>query len=361
MLQMVAYGVQLSDLAVSPPDVDDPGKIQPTVIDTIPSINLHDLTYSNHVDTNSKITDSQVDALLDDISLVMARQDVVSDVACCVVLGRTQPGQTFGSPGDGRDIITSSGEMSLVLNNSSGRIKVVDLITWCGSNGSNIIGCGATPGNGIALVRISGVASEGKLWAHEFGHNTGLFHAASGGFIMSPSISASNTRLSTNDCNRYHFPLSQAQAPTTTTGICEDDDGDVIVSSYDNCPDVANNGQQDADNDGVGDACDNCTALPNPDQANCDSDATGDACDPEIILPDPAENVLFFTEVQFGWDPISARKRIYRGVQSGVWSDNEELIGTLNAGDIFDDGDTPASGEFFTYDVRPFNSCGEGF
>ena len=140
MLQMVAYGVQLSDLAVSPPDVDDPGKIQPTVIDTIPSINLHDLTYSNHVDTNSKITDSQVDALLDDISLVMARQDVVSDVACCVVLGRTQPGQTFGSPGDGRDIITSSGEMSLVLNNSSGRIKVVDLITWCGSNGSNIIG-----------------------------------------------------------------------------------------------------------------------------------------------------------------------------------------------------------------------------
>ncbi len=91
-----------------------------------------------------------------------------------------------------------------------------------------------------------------------------------------------------------------------TGGECkassDDPDSDGVGNPCDNCPDVANSGQQDADRDGkgdvcdncplvasadmtdsdrdgVGDVCDNCKAVPNPDQADADHDGKGDACD----------------------------------------------------------------------------------
>ncbi|MFH1724442.1 MAG: LamG-like jellyroll fold domain-containing protein, partial [Elusimicrobiota bacterium] len=68
-----------------------------------------------------------------------------------------------------------------------------------------------------------------------------------------------------------------------------DTDGDGVI--WDNCPDVANPGQEDGDSDGVGDACDNCPADHNPDQADADSDGLANACDncPAHHNPDQAD------------------------------------------------------------------------
>jgi hypothetical protein len=72
-----------------------------------------------------------------------------------------------------------------------------------------------------------------------------------------------------------------------------DTDGDGVQDANDNCPSVANAGQQDTDGDGVGDACnqavdpdgdeyanalDNCPNVAKPNQLDTDGDGVGNAC-----------------------------------------------------------------------------------
>ncbi len=72
-----------------------------------------------------------------------------------------------------------------------------------------------------------------------------------------------------------------------------DADGDGVPDTSDNCPAVANAGQDDLDGDGLGNACDpdddgdgvedgpdNCPVVANAGQTDGDADGIGDACDP---------------------------------------------------------------------------------
>jgi hypothetical protein len=76
------------------------------------------------------------------------------------------------------------------------------------------------------------------------------------------------------------------QNDLTTSGLRDaaqangvDTDGDGVFDGADNCPTVANPGQEDNDADGKGNVCDNCYLMPNADQADGDQDTVGDACD----------------------------------------------------------------------------------
>jgi len=319
-------------------------------------------TYANHIDTNSPIDDARVDALLADVNLVIGRDDA-SDVACCTVLTRSGVGQVFGSNGDGLDVITTSGEISAVLNNSTARVKIVDSIQYCGGPGSNIIGCAPVGGDGMAVVRLTSLFTEGVVWAHEFGHNVGLGHNPSAGFVMSAALGNGSRRLTSGDCFRYHNPASGAHITPTAIGECHDIDNDNIVSSIDNCPFVSNPSQANSDTDSVGDSCDNCPTLENPDQADCDVDLIGDACDPSSDPPPAFAPIVFSSPVRIGWPVATVQKNVYRGsFDSQPFTLNDVLVATPAPFFQFYDTVTvptqPNAGLYYL--VTGENRCGEG-
>ena len=98
------------------------------------------------------------------------------------------------------------------------------------------------------------------------------------------------------------FPDTTIFLHFAPTGLVVDTDSDGIPDDVDNCPLIANAGQEDADGDGIGDVCDDCTdvdgdgygdpgflantcmedncpSISNPGQEDADGDGIGDVCD----------------------------------------------------------------------------------
>ncbi len=80
-------------------------------------------------------------------------------------------------------------------------------------------------------------------------------------------------------------PCPDGSMRNPDTGLCQsnnpdaNDDGDIHLNGFDNCPNDINDDQADGDGDGVGDACDNCLAAANSDQTDADGNMIGDACE----------------------------------------------------------------------------------
>ncbi len=219
---------------------------------------VHDagLTYANHVNVTNPMTDARLDDLLGLANRRAGSGDFAGDVACCALVSRSGTAQSFGSSSDGLDIIDTGTELTTVLNHSVARFKVVRQINYCGSPGTNIIGCAWRPGNGGAMVRMGGLGSKAVLWFHEYGHNASLPHASNSRHLMYGIDYGTNDGLSQGECDTFHSPSNSAGMSVQQVGTCSDNDGDVVQDASDNCPGVANYDQADGDGDGIGDACD---------------------------------------------------------------------------------------------------------
>jgi hypothetical protein len=236
------------------------------------------------------MSDTRLDTVLTESSLRAGRADYVGDVACCITVSRLGPGGTFGTSGDGLDLIDDSTELGAVLGDGVSRVKVVRAINFCGSPGTNIVGCAWTPGHGMAVVRMSSVGNEAILWIHEYGHNTGLGHTSNPDHLMHGSINGGNRGLTATQCDRYHSPNASAAAILTVTGACTDADLDEVQDGIDNCPAAANTSQVDSDGDGSGDPCDRCPGLDDQGIGDLDGDGRGDPCDNCIDVINPGQS-----------------------------------------------------------------------
>jgi hypothetical protein len=180
----------------------------------------HRLDYANHVDHNDPMTDGRLDQVLADGALRAAYANFAEDVACCVNFVRKGTAQTFGSPGDGLDVIDDINEQLAVEAVNAVRFKVVRIINFCGMPGMNFIGCAGVGGATATVVRRTDLATEGILWVHEYGHNVGLVHHGDGRYIMNGTNTGSNNALDANDCDTYHNPNVFSFADMIETGPC---------------------------------------------------------------------------------------------------------------------------------------------
>ncbi len=84
--------------------------------------------------------------------------------------GNTVRTGTFGTAGDGLDVITTSAQLNSVFA-AAGQVKVVTSMFGVCNAAGGVLGCGRS---GASLIITTGAAAD--VWIHEWGHVRGLGH-----------------------------------------------------------------------------------------------------------------------------------------------------------------------------------------
>lgn len=221
-----------------------------SVASAAPQVDLHDLDWYVHVDLVDPAVGRDLaywqgvidDALVTSNRLVEGQQGP-GDQPCCSRLAASTPLTTFGTPGDGLDVIDSDAEQSLLagIGGSGSRAFLVDSTSWCSGPSPGSIGCAIRP------ACSSNASDDPDLWmyvtvdafdqgtlssviAHERGHNACLQHVADapcqlmGATVFTPGLGAC---LSASECNSYRTART-----VQASGIdcsCHDDSAGILA------------------------------------------------------------------------------------------------------------------------------------
>jgi len=222
----------------------------PGVAASAPAVDLHSLTWYVHVDLIDEGAGEDlaywqgvIDAAVASANDLLVGGQGPFDQPCCTRLGRSVSVTTFGSPGDGLDIIDSALEQETISNigGPGSNAFLVDSMTHCSGPFPDAIGCAWNPGcdgNGNddpdlwMVVTVESFDSEtlGLVVAHERGHNACLSHVATAecqlmqGTIFTPGLAGCMTA---SECSHY-----QAGRTTTSSGLecgCYDNGGALVT------------------------------------------------------------------------------------------------------------------------------------
>jgi len=181
----------------------------------------HNLTIRRH--SSIALSNSQADTILTDASQVLQVDDDgtpgTDDLSCSVTLARdgdVTPFSNVTAPA----AINSQTDLDTVHAESS-FVKVVDSITFCGAPGS-YAGCAHRPGRSMIVVRMSNYL--GIVWAHEFGHTTGLPHRTGQYPLMTDRpLAGDQRRVNQAECNSF-IAGPPAIAPAAPESIARTED-----------------------------------------------------------------------------------------------------------------------------------------
>jgi hypothetical protein len=187
-----------------------------------PTKNVHNMDWFVHIDmidAGAGMDLAFYQALIEDRlreadRLIQGHQGPV-DNGCCVELDPVTV-TTFGTVGDGLDMITTSGELDMVLGGgATAGAYLVELVHYCNSFSPGIRGCANSPGTNLVVgLEADDNGFLSVVMAHERGHNGGLSHVSANPCELM-SASSGGGCLSVSECNSF---IADAD---TTSGTCE--------------------------------------------------------------------------------------------------------------------------------------------
>jgi len=187
-----------------------------------PTKNVHNMDWFVHIDLIDATAGMDLaffQALIEDRlreadRLVQGHQGPV-DNGCCVELDPVTV-TTFGTPGDGIDVITTDIELDLVLGGAAAAgAYLVESVWYCTSFSMSIRGCAISPGTNLVVgLEADDTQFLPTTMAHERGHNGGLSHVTANPCELMAE-SGGGGCLSVSECNSF---IADAD---TTSGTCE--------------------------------------------------------------------------------------------------------------------------------------------
>ena len=215
-----------------------------------PAVDLHELTWYVHVDLidpgageDLAYWQGVIDSAVQSGNGLLEGGQGPFDAPCCTRLGRSVSVTTFGTPGDGLDVMDFLTDQTAIENTGGAGSSafLIDSMTYCGGSAPLAIGCAINPdcnGNGnddptvwmVVTVESLDETTLPSVIAHERGHNACLDHVATAecqimqGTVLLPGLGGC---LTATECSNY-----RAGRTTTASGLecsCFDNGGSILA------------------------------------------------------------------------------------------------------------------------------------